>query len=157
VSRIELAFADVERRQVEKLQRVVAREAERFAEAAAQQFDVTLRTAREEAAARLSREMERAAETFMRQAEGVFAERLSHTGDTGQQRLETRLRQAQEAFERQHEQLLADAERRISDADAELRRVLGTVVAEAESQRVALEARLDELGRRIDDARAGLR
>ena len=157
VARIEVAFADVERRQVEKLQRVVAREAERFAEAAAQQFDATLRTAREEAAVRLSREMERAAETFMRQAEGVFAERLSHTGDTGQQRLETRLRQAQASFDRQHEQLLADAERRISDADAELRRVLGTLVAEAESERAVLEARLDELGRRIDDARAGLR
>ena len=121
MTRIEVAFADVERRQVEKLQRTVAREAERFAEAAAQQFDATLRTAREEAAARLSREMDRVAETFMRQAEGVFAERLSHTGDTGQQRLEARLRQAQTAFERQHEQLMAETERRIQHADADLR------------------------------------
>ena len=97
--RIEASFADVERRQVEQLQRVVARESERFAEAAAQQFDVTLRSSREEAAARLSRELDRAVETFVRQADAVFAERLAHTGESGQKRIEARLRQAQTAFE----------------------------------------------------------
>ena len=33
-SRIEMSFADIERRQVEQLQRVISREAERYAEAA---------------------------------------------------------------------------------------------------------------------------
>lgn len=157
VARIEAAFADVERRQVEKLQRVVAREGERYAEAAVQQFDTALRGAREEAATRLSRELDRGVETFMRQAEAMVAERLSHLGDSGQQRLEARLRQAQTAFERQHEQLTESAERRIALADAELRRVLGAVAAEAEAERAVLEARLEELSRRIDDVHAGLR
>jgi len=157
VARIEAAFADVERRQVEKLQRVVAREGERFAEAAAQQFDVTLRGARGEAATRLSRELDRGVETFVRQAEALFGERLAHTADTGQQRLEARLRQAQTAFERQHEQLTESAERRIAQADAELRRALGAVIAETEAERAVLETRLEELARRIDDVHAGLR
>ena len=155
--RIESSFADVERRQVEQLQRVVAREGERFAEAAAQQFDVTLRTSREEAAARLSRELDRAVETFVRQADAVFAERLAHTGDSGQKRIEARLRQSQTAFERQREELTEAFARRIADADADLRRTLGSLVAEAEAERAALEARLGDLARKIDDLHAGLR
>jgi len=157
VARIEASFGDVERRQVEKLQRVVAREGERYAEAAAQQFDVTLRAARDEAAGRLSRELDRGVENFMRQAEAVYAERLSHTGDLGQQRLEARIRQTQTQFERQHELLAESAEHRIAQADAELRRVLGSVVAEAEAERAALEARLEEIARRLDDVHASFR
>lgn len=154
--RIEATFADVERRQLEQLQRLVTREAERYAEAAGQQFEGMMKSAREEAAGRLARELDRAVETFVRQADGVFAERLAHTGDAGQQRLEARLRQTQAAFERQRDELSDSFSRRISDADAELRRTLGALVADTESERSVLEARLHELARRIDDAHAGL-
>jgi exonuclease VII large subunit len=155
--RIEASFADVGRRQVEHLQRVISRDAERLAEAAAQQFDGTLRSTREETAARLARELDRAVDTFVRQADALFAERLSSTGDNAQQRIEARLRQAQSAFERQQEELAESFTRRIADADVELRRTLGSLVAEAEAERIALEARLMELARRIDDVHAGLR
>jgi hypothetical protein len=151
-SRIEMSYADIERRQVEHLQRVIAREAERYAEAAGVQFESTMRAAREEAAVRLSRELDRAVEMFVRQADTVFAERLSQTGEAGQQRLEARQRQAQSAFERQQDELASSFAERIAAADAELRRTLGAFVAEAEAERAALAERLAELSRRIDEA-----
>ena len=73
--RIQLALGDVERRQVEQLQRIVTRETTRYAEAASQQFDTAIRTAREEAARRLGRELDLAVERFAREAEGVLTER----------------------------------------------------------------------------------
>jgi hypothetical protein len=150
--RIEASFADIERRQLEKLQRAIAREAERHAEAAGVQFDTTMRSAREEAAGRLSRELDRAVETFVRQADAVFAERLAQTGEAGQQRLEHRQRQAQAEFERQREELVASFQERVSAADAELRRTLGAFAAEAEAERSAIAERLAELHRRVDEA-----
>jgi len=152
--RIEASFADVERRQVEQLQRVIAREGERYAEAAGQQFEASMRGAREEAAVRLARELDRAVETFVRQADTVFAERLSHTGDAGQQRLEARQRQAQAEFEHQRDELAASFADRVAAADAELRRTLGAFAAEAESERAALATRLAELSRRVEEATA---
>ena len=154
--RIEATFEDVERRQLEQLQRLVTREAERYAEAAGLQFEGIMKSAREEAAGRLGRELDRAVESFVRQADGVFAERLAHTGDAGQQRLEARLRQTQAAFDRQRDELAESFAQRIHEADADLRKTLGSLVAEAESERSVLEARLLELARRIDDAHAGL-
>lgn len=156
IGRIEATFVDVERRQSEQLQRLVAREGERYAEAAGQQFEGMMKAAREEAAGRLARELDRAVDTFVRQADSIFAEQLSHTGDTGQKKLEARLRQTQATFERQRDELTESFTRRIADADAELRRTLGSLVADAESERSVLEARLLELARRIDDAHAGL-
>ena len=150
--RIEASFADIERRQVEHLQRVIAREAERYAEAAGVQFESAMRAAREEAAVRLSRELDRAVEMFVRQADTVFAERLSQTGEAGQQRLEARQRQAQSAFERQQDELAESFTERIAAADSDLRRTLGAFVAEAEAERAALAERLAELSRRVDEA-----
>ena len=151
-SRIEMSFADIERRQVEHLQRVISREAERYAEAAGVQFESTMRAAREEAAVRLSRELDRAVETFVRQADSVFAERLAQVGEAGQQRLEARQRQAQSAFERQQDELAESFAERIAAADSDLRRTLGAFVAEAEAERAALAERLAELARRVDEA-----
>jgi hypothetical protein len=150
--RIEASFADIERRQLEQLQRVIGREAERYAEAAGVQFDTTMRSAREEAAGRLSRELDRAVETFVRQADAVFAERLAQTGEAGQQRLEQRQRQAQAAFERQREELVASFQERVAAADADLRRTLGAFAAEAEAERTAIAERLADLHRRVDEA-----
>jgi hypothetical protein len=154
VRRIEASFADIERRQLEQLQRAIAREAERHADAAGIQFDATMKSAREEAAGRLSRELDRAVETFVRQADAVFAERLAQTGEAGQQRLEQRQRQAQAAFERQRDELVASFQERVASADADLRRMLGAFAAEAEAERSAIADRLADLHRRVDEASA---
>ena len=53
------------------MKRVVARETQHAAEAAATQFDETIRAAREEAARRLARELELSVERFAREAEGA--------------------------------------------------------------------------------------
>jgi len=62
---------------VEQLRRVVARESEQTAVRAAQEFDTTIRAAREEAARRLARQLDIAVERFTREAETVLAERVN--------------------------------------------------------------------------------
>jgi len=151
-ARVELAFADVERRQVEQLERLVARETARYAEAAALQFETAVKAAREDAASRLARELDRSIETFVRQADALFAERINHAADQGAMQLERRLRSAQANFERQRDEFAATLQRRLEETDSDLRRTLGALAAEAESERAVLESRLQELARRIDEA-----
>ena len=85
--RVEAMFVDIERRQVEQLERTIRREATRLSEAAATQFESTIKTAREDAARRLARELERAVNIFAREGERVLAERLADLGDTGLRRV----------------------------------------------------------------------
>jgi small-conductance mechanosensitive channel len=61
------------------------------------------------------------------------------------------------SLERQRDEFVAALEQRQSAAEAELRRRVDTLAADAEAQRAVLEARLHELGRRIDDATARAR
>ena len=75
------------------MRRVVAREATRYAEAAAQQIEGTIRTAREEAAKRLGRELDLAVDRFAREAEGVLAERVEHLAESAVQRVNARLQE----------------------------------------------------------------
>jgi len=58
--RIQMSFADVERRQTENLERVLTRTMSSYSEAATQQFAETIKGSREAAAVRLSRELDRA-------------------------------------------------------------------------------------------------
>jgi hypothetical protein len=150
--RIQVAFSDVERRQVEQLQRVLDRAASSYSDAAGQQFSDSIRAAREEAATRLSRELDRAVQSFAREAERVLAERLAHMGDTGAQRLEKRLMQITEGLERQRAGAIAAFEERLIASEQDLRRRLEGLAADAEAERAVLEARLHELARRIDEA-----
>ena len=90
-------------------------------------------------------------ETFARQADALFAERLNQAADETSRQLERRLRQTQSTFERQRDEFAAVLQERLSEADAELRRTLGALVAEAESERSVLDARLQELARRLDE------
>jgi hypothetical protein len=150
-ARVDASFADIERRQVEQLERLVARETARYAEAAAQQFESAIKGAREEAAGRLARELDRAADSYVRQADALFAERMNETAHQSSQQLELRLRQAQISFERQRDEFAEALQRRLAETDGELRRTLGALVAEAESERTVLEARLQELARRVDE------
>jgi hypothetical protein len=150
--RIQASFADVERRQVEQLQRVVDRAAASYAEAAGQQFTDLIRSAREDAAVRLSRELDRAVQAFVREAESVLAEQLGQLGDAGTQRLEKRLGQIASGLERQQVGSMERFDQRIAAAEQELRRRLELLAADAESERAVLEGRLQELSRRIEDA-----
>src|SRR5205814_1552817 len=108
--------------------------------------------ARAGAARRLSRELDRAVEVFVREAEGVLAERLAHVGDAGAQRLETRLAEATKALERQRDERLATLDGRMVELEAEIRRRVEELGADADAERAVIEARLQELRRRLDSA-----
>lgn len=148
--RIHSTFADVERRQVEQLERVLERAAGRFVDAAAHQFDGTVKTAREEAARRLSRELERAVQSFAREGESLLAERMAQLGDAGGMRLEKKLAQVAAGLERQREEFVGALGRRLGEVESDFRERLSTLAAEQQAERTALEAKLAEIARRID-------
>ena len=154
--RVQAAFADIERRQIEKLQRSVDRASERFAEAAAVQFDTTVKKAREDAARRLGRELDRAVQQFAREAETVLAEQLAHAGDAGASRLEKKLARITTALERQRDEFLGALERRLLDVEQDVKQRVETLSSEGEAEREVLETRLAELSRRVEQTAAAL-
>ncbi|HMI98699.1 MAG TPA: hypothetical protein VK488_02590 [Gaiellaceae bacterium] len=149
--RIQSTFADVERRQVEQLERVLDRAAGRFVDAAAHQFEGTVKAAQEDAARRLSRELERAAQSFAREGESLLADRLGQVGDAGAMRLEKKLAQVAAGLERQREEFVASLGRRLTEVETEFRERLAALAGDEEAERAALEARLAEIARRIDE------
>ncbi len=149
--RIRASFEDVERRQLDHLTRLIDRAGERYVEAAEQQFEASIKGARDEAARLLSRELERSSAMFAREAESVLAERLSKIGDLGGQRLEKRLSESEALLSRRRDEILATLEQRLSDAESEQRRRIEALEAETEAERGILETRLQELARRIDE------
>jgi hypothetical protein len=150
VGRIQASFAEIERRQTEKLQRSVDRASERFAEAAAVQFEGTVKAAREDAARRLGRELDRGVQQFVREAQTVLAEQLAHAGDAGASRLEKKLSRITASLERQRDEFIGGLERRLLDVEQEVKQRLETLASEAEAEREILERRLAELSRRVD-------
>lgn len=153
-ARIQVALGDVERRQVEQLQRIVQRETTRYSESASQQFDTSIRGAREEAARRLSRELDLAVERFAREAEGVLTERVNHVSDAAAQRVEERLGRLRAALERQRDDALNSLEDRAHQVESTLRERLHEIATDAEAERAVLETRLHELARRLDELTA---
>jgi uncharacterized phage infection (PIP) family protein YhgE len=149
--RVQLALGDIERRQVEQLQRIVNRETTRYSEAAAAQFDTTARSSREEAARRLSRELDLAVERFAREAEGVLTERVNHVSDAAAQRVEDRLARLRAALERQRDEAITSLEDRAHQVAAGLRERLDEIASDAEAERSVLEARLQDLTRKLDE------
>jgi hypothetical protein len=149
--RIQAGFQDVQRRQVEQLERSVERAAATVGEQAGQQFTALIRTSREDAARRLSRELERAVNAFAREAETVLAERMAHVGDQGAQRLERRLSEITSGLERHRDDAITAFETRMTELETEYRRRLAEFAADVEAERAILEARLQELGRRADE------
>jgi hypothetical protein len=148
--RIQVTFADVERRQVEQLERVLERAAGRFSDAAAQEFDSSIKAAREDAARRLARELDRSVQMLAREGETLLAERLAQVGDAGGLRLEKKLAQVAAALERQRDEFISVTERRLADLDADFRGRLSALAADENAERAALEARLQELARKVD-------
>lgn len=151
VQRIEAGFADVERRQLDQLKRIVERTSDSFSDALAKQFSGEIKHAREDAAQRLARELDKAVAYFAREAQTVLAERLAHVADAGGQRLERKLSQIGSSLEHEQHTLAAELQKRIGDAEVELRTQVQALAADAEAERTVLNARLNELQRRIDD------
>ncbi len=81
----------------------------------------------------------------------MLAERLSQLGDVGGLRLEKKLSLASAALERQQEEFVGALNRRLGEVEEELRERLSSLAAEEEAERAALEARLGEIARRIDE------
>jgi hypothetical protein len=123
--RVSAGLAEVEQRQVEALRRSVSRETTRYAEAAAQSFDTTIRTAREESARRLRRELDLSIERFAHEADGALGERV--------------------------EQI---AQATVAQIEVTLRGRLDEIASEAEAERALLDRRLGELARRIEELTA---
>src|SRR5438046_8816278 len=130
VRRIQVNFADVERRQVEQLERILTRATSSYSDAAAQQFADAIKSAREGAATRLSRELERAVQAFAREAQTVLGERLAQVGDAGAQRLERRMGQFAAGLEGQRAEPIAAFRARLNQAEQELRRPLDGLAAD---------------------------
>src|SRR5512133_482768 len=152
IQRIQAGFADIERRQLDQLKRVVVRTADSFSEAISKQFADTIRSSRDDAAQRLSRELDRAVNHFAKEAQGVLAERLSRVADAGGQRLERKLSEISNTLEHERDELVGELQRRIGDAEVALRSQVQALAADAEAERTVLNARLQDLQRRIDDA-----
>jgi hypothetical protein len=149
--RIQASFADVERRQVEQLERLMQRAISSYSDAASQQFADTLRGTREATATRLSRELDRSVQAFVREAQTVLGDRLTQLGDAGAKRLEARLTQVAEALDRQRAEAIEGFEGRLTQAEQDLRRRLESLASDTEAERAVLEARLHELGRKIEE------
>ena len=98
-ARIEVAFAELERRQVEHLERATAREIDARSEAGAVEFENRMRAIREEAADRLREELDRISESFLRRADGIIAAELQQAMNAASQRLDDRIVE----LARQHE------------------------------------------------------
>ena len=152
--RIRAGFDDVERRQIEQMERIIERATSTHSDEATQQFAVLVKSSREDAARRLGRELDRAVEVFGREAEAVLAERLAHVGDAGSQRLERRLAEAAASLERKRDEWMEAFDSRIAGLESDVRRRLEELGADAEAERAVLEARLQELVRRVEAAGA---
>jgi len=151
VRRIQAGFADVERRQLDQLQRILSRATSSYSDAATQQFAETVKSSREAAATRLSRELDRAVQAFSREAQTVLAERLAQVGNAGAQRLEKRQEQVSAGLERQRAEAVEAFEARLLQAEHDLGRRLDGLAADTEAERAVLDARLRELAKRIDE------
>jgi hypothetical protein len=154
IQRVRAGFEDVSRRQIEQLERAVDRAVASHADEAAQRFAQLVKTSREDAAKRLARELDRAVGTFSREAETVLAERLAHVGDAGAQRLEHRLSNVGKELERRHDELVTAQDLRLGELEADMRRRIDDLRADIEAERGVLEARLQELLRRLPSAAA---
>jgi tetrahydromethanopterin S-methyltransferase subunit G len=89
---------------------------------------------------------------FARDSQSALAERLAEVGDAGARRLEARLNTIAENLERQRQEFLQTLERRLDEAERDVRERTRAAIAESDAQRDALERRLAELQRRIDAA-----
>jgi hypothetical protein len=97
--RLEIAFAELERRQVEHLDRAVAREVDRLSEAGALEFEARMRAIREEAASRLQQELDRTSETLFRRSSMLISDQFQRVVDEATHKLQERIDEATRRYE----------------------------------------------------------
>jgi hypothetical protein len=90
-SQLDTVFADVERRQLEQLERSLDRAAVRLGEEAERRFDTQLKESREQTAERLRRELELNMETFTRTAEKEVADRIAEAAQASAVKLQRQI------------------------------------------------------------------
>lgn len=93
--------ADVERRALEQLERLIERATLRLSEDAERRFDAQLRESRERTADRLSRELELQMETFSRSAEKEVASRIAEAAHASALKLQRQIDDVVRAAEAQ--------------------------------------------------------
>ena len=98
-ARLEVAFSELERRQVEQLDRAATREVDRLSELGALEFENRMKAIREEAASRLQQELDRLSESFLRRANVLIADQFQQAADDAAQRLEARIDEAARRYE----------------------------------------------------------
>ena len=98
-ARLEIASAELERRQLEHLERALAREVDRLAESGGLEFENRMRAIREEAADRLQSELDRMSEAFLRRADVLIASQFQQAADTATQRLGDRIAESARRLE----------------------------------------------------------
>ena len=99
----------------------------------------------------MQRELERAVQSFAREGESLLAERLD-AARRRRRRCGSRRssRQVAAGLERQREEFVATLSSRLGEVEADFRERLAALAAEEEAERAALEARLGEIARRIE-------
>jgi hypothetical protein len=93
--------AEVERRALEQLERLIERATLRLSEDAERRFDAQLRESREKTAGRLSRELELQMETFSRSAEKEVATRITEAAQASALKLQRQIDDVVRAAEAQ--------------------------------------------------------
>ncbi len=84
----------------------------------------------------------------------MLAERVEHVSEAAVKRVEKRLAGLGGGLDRQRDEALRTLEQRAHEVESDLRRRLDGIAAEAEAERTALEARLHDLQRRLDELAA---
>jgi hypothetical protein len=140
---------EVERRQIEQLERLLDRAVLRLSEDAERRFDAQLRDSREKTAERLSRELELSMETFTRSAEKEVAARISEAAQASAAKLQRQIDDVVRAAEVQtgisNERIQALSERLERSLDAANERL-----AEFEANvELELSAKLAEIERTL--------
>jgi hypothetical protein len=120
--RIQAGAEEIQRRQLDQLQRGIERAAQRFVDAATAELEGSMRTTRDQAARRLGRELDRATENFGRQAQALLSERSREIENAAKQRLERKLAEALKDLGSHTDGALAGLEQRLARLEGELRR-----------------------------------
>ena len=150
--RIQAGSAEIERRQIEQLKRVLERASDSVSEAAAAQFEEATKVAREEAAHRLNRELDRAVEAFSRQAQTLLVERMRILSEGAESRMEKRLEQSIGELNQRADRMWSAVEKRVAELELEIRARLDTLAVETESKRTTIETRLHDLHQLLDES-----
>jgi chromosome segregation ATPase len=147
LTRIQAAFADVEQRQRDNLERSLDRASSRLVEDAERRFDAQIRQSREKSAQRLSNELDKAMEQYARRAEKEISDRIAEAAQQTAARLEKQVSDITRAAEGQHEvsaERLRGMSERIDEALDQAERRIASFEEQIEEQMASRLAQLEQ-------------